>query len=225
MNTVPELDLNARQRHGEYDAEGRDVYEPIGANVTAFYQAIAKALDCEAVDIGVKCGQKWGAKMKDAEGRVFDLRPDWRTGKRIEVDGDYPTTKRGGYMASAYNGETNPKITVSATRPPEAIAKEIGRRFFPDFRERWAKVAKRAADYDDYEDNQAALLDRLADRIDGSRKPSDKKSSTLWAPGFYRRIQAGKDCVTLEFYSLPAELAFQVVEVVEKWRKEHGDED
>jgi hypothetical protein len=188
-----------------------------------FYGEIASLLQVELVEVHVSCGQKWGATFRDSKGCQFGIRPDWQKGERLTVSGDWPRTKEGcQYAATTYQGESNPSINVRSSRKSGEIAREIKRRFLPDFRTRWQQVAHRVKEIDTYTDNRQANRKRIAALIEGADLDASGTGSELvWAPSPYNQIQVSGDSVRIELYSIPLGLAEQVIEVVEKHRKEH----
>jgi hypothetical protein len=110
------------------------------ATLRALTAAIAKALgegfqakeDKELEHVG---------EIRHADGRCINLNSSWyERQRRLNVSGDYPRDEgnNGSYSdpkswgAIAYN-ESPPSITVSADRSPEAIARDIQRRFLPEY--------------------------------------------------------------------------------------------
>lgn len=193
------------------------------AKCRAFYGEIASELGATVAEFGQRCGQGWGCTLVDVAGRKLRISPTWQTGDRLKVRGEYPRTKLGESRETAYRDECNPDITVSIHRQPMAIAQDIARRFLPDFHARWAVVAKRVADTDEYDAKRGALKARLVDAIDGA-KANDTNSHSVYAPGFYDGISTNGDNVRIEYSYIPAELAFQLIAVSEKWRREHDDD-
>jgi hypothetical protein len=101
---------------------------------------------------------------------------------KLEISGDYPKGPEGEYLADSYvNGErmAPPRISVNGNRPGDKIAKDIERRFLPEYRVLLAKVkelkASREAYKNKYVSNARELVniygDRLNDRNNGFRLP------------------------------------------------------
>lgn len=206
------------------DTSGGPTADPNNRNKCRdFYAMISNELGCTISDFGVRCGQRWGATLADSEGRTFRISPDWQRGDRLQVSGDYPTTKLGESRAAVYRGEPNPDITISVSRQPAAIAQDIARRFLPEFHARWAVVAQRVREADEYDAKLSTLKSRLVAAIDGA-SDKDAKSQFVWAPGFYHEVVVCGADVRLEYWYVPAELAFQLIEVSERWRREHPED-
>lgn len=87
---------------------------------------------------------------------------------RIGISGYWPYSKGNEFMATTYDGESNPSITVSGTKTGEEIGKHIVGRFLPDFVNRWDQVAERVRLRNEHADNTTNLRQKVCDLIDGA---------------------------------------------------------
>jgi hypothetical protein len=83
-------------------------------------------------------------RIADADGRVFAIHAydsDFRrSGGKLSISGDYPASNELG-VSSTPHGMTRPSISVSMSRGAATIAKEITRRFLPDYTAIFLKMA------------------------------------------------------------------------------------
>ena len=66
-----------------------------------------------------------------ADGREICFSVEWNAKGRLSISGHYPESPHN--VGSIGYHERTPHITVDKTRSPDAIAKEIGRRFLPQY--------------------------------------------------------------------------------------------
>lgn len=85
---------------------------------------------------------------------------------RLEVSGIYPQSPDRGHMSARswgvlpYN-ETDPSMTVSATRPPEKIAADIARRLLPQYLKLYQACLERKADQEERERQRMERMQTL----------------------------------------------------------------
>lgn len=118
----------------------------------------------------------------------------WGDAVRVVVSGVYPRTIVGESITPWFvlpldERETHlQRITMSADKPPERIAREIERRFLPEYRRLYGLVAAYVADRNAGLRSQASARDRLAALVPGAAiNPSwvgrSDRSRTIWIPG------------------------------------------
>jgi hypothetical protein len=101
--------------------------------------------------------------ITDKEGRQFTIRIGGAYGKtkgRIGVSGNWPSkdgTKHGATIWPSQVGESSPEITIAEDKTDEQVAKDIQRRFMPEFTRVYDKCLGRAAETMDYEAKELAI--------------------------------------------------------------------
>jgi hypothetical protein len=136
-------------------------------------------------------------------------------GKRLEISGHYPEDETHRSFISSY--ENPPKITVSPTRDPRAIGRDISRRFLPEFNARWKEAVERERKHEAYLNTQRANAEHLAGAWSLSRIRPDFtgiKVGSLTQVGWYGHIQISDDTVSLELHNVPVEIAVQIAEAL-----------
>lgn len=138
----------------------------------------------------------------------------------------------GRYLTPSDVSESYPSINLSQAKTPEQIARDIARRFLPEYLRIFAKLeAKQAAD-NDYDTRRARNWKRITDsgyvkyhalphlkeRAD-VRIKSNADGSTNYDAGYGEVHMESVDSVRLELRSLPVETALAVLELLQKgWR-------
>lgn len=110
------------------------------------------------------------------DGMQISLSLDWRKKDRLNISTwswpKYTRMERGEvkaetiYPNSLYDPkETSPEISVAWARGPEAIAKEIKRRFLPEYERIYARCFEKAASYQKHEDEARATWESVCAEI------------------------------------------------------------
>jgi len=153
--------------------------------------------------------------LVDGDGR--EIRLDGRSGMgprdKLHVFGIYPTAR--GCME-----EERPSINVSATREPEAIARDIKRRFLPDYLTAHAESARRDVAENERKARVAHNQKRLAAAL-GGRVGDNGRGPEVWTsiPGVYvKYVQDTSICMELR---LAPDLAVELAD----WVHEHCPKD
>ena len=117
--------------------------------------------------------------IADDAGREFiiDRRVGLASKKQFHVHGRFP--HRPG-MSDYGLRDARPSINVGASKTAERIAKDIARRFLPDFLSSWARWAARVADFDASEDQEARNRQELADAY-GGKVVDNGSGPHIWA--------------------------------------------
>lgn len=161
------------------------------------------------------------------DGRSFYIHTE--NGDRISVHGNWPTTADGRTQwPSQYDG-VRPVINVSTSKTSIAIAKEIERRFLPDYTKTWSAMKEHADSHDEHARKTKANADRiLADdptlhtpeRSNGV--PTDNSEITIYCGsnsyGYQMRVSG--DSVRFEHFSCPIDVARRVIVELRKTRDE-----
>ena len=121
---------------------------------------------------GICVGTQWNQKGKL---RVYGLYP------KSELAGSYGAVER---AVLSYK-ESAPEIGITATREPEAIAREIVRRFLPEYEALFAKCVERVKDLEAEHRRRVALQERVIAAIGEPRRGRQDKPTEglhLWFP-------------------------------------------
>jgi hypothetical protein len=146
-------------------------------------------------------------------GENFSLSYD-RHKNRIHVSGNWPAMPDGRFWYPRY-GDESPGITVSADRAPDAVAKDIARRFLPAYRTLLAKARAEVRGAQEYrnatERNFAELVAAGAPYIrphQGQNNGDERTASIYDAPGVsYGTIRVGGQSVQFDRLSMTPEFA------------------
>ena len=130
---------------------------------------------------------------------------------RLFVSGGWPCSKAG----HPYQPRYKDKISVGSTRPPEAIASEISRRFLPEYLDEYAKQAGLAAESDESDSKRTALVDRLQSIIGG--KVARNNEYTIELSGWGNEIEAtaGHE-VNIKLHYLDTKRAEKILRAVKR---------
>ena len=146
--------------------------------------------------------QNWLALLSNAEA---SLGLEMTHKGKVVVTGFLP---KGNYSRHDLHG---PKISITASRGPEAIAKEIQRRLLPDYEAVMAEAMKRKADAEAYDNAARNNLERLADAFGTVVRDGD---TTLHVgsvnDNYYGVATAGNTWARLELRSVPIDMAVRI---------------
>jgi hypothetical protein len=173
-----------------------------------------------------------GASLAGPGGRALFLRLDDHKG-RVEVSGKWPTDK--GAYRSARDwyaidyGQSEPRISASASRGAAAVARDIERRLLPDIEPIWQKVQERIEEQNAYRARVAERCEFLSDGLDYVKENlraaddpdrGDYDLGSISKLGWYGDMQVtgGEDgnCVAISLHSLTVEQARAVLEALKK---------
>lgn len=135
---------------------------------------------------------------------------------RVEVYGIYPhyPYRKNGNANRGYplSGVDTPRITCALSRGPEAIAKDIERRFLNKYIRCYELAVERIAQDEEYQNDQEACISRLADILGVSTTRSEiyYNHNNIWGT-----IKPnGRDDVTFELRRVPTAIAAKICEVL-----------
>lgn len=133
---------------------------------------------------------------------------------KVTVMGSYPSS----YVVIYQNGKrvSRPRIRCSPSRGPEAIARDIARRFLPAFRDHLMKVKAEAHGQQVHRQQVAAERNRLADAAGVVDKGEGSEFTFYGAQThIYGRVRAdGDSSAKLELSNLPLDLAERILRIV-----------
>lgn len=146
--------------------------------------------------------------------------------KRCACSGVYPRNADGSYcdVSEYVNGSKVPAplIAFSITKTPEQIAKDIQKRFLPDYIARLEKVRARIASTNDYDtrtnNTLAAILGREPDDHERAKRACSVDLGTLPGEEYETRAYAkvSRESIDLELHNLNLKTALAVLALVRK---------
>ncbi len=151
----------------------------------------------------------------------IDLRID--RGK-VEVSGYWPQAPNNGPTTSPRDvHETGPEISCSLSRGPEAIARDITRRFLPEYVRIFAKCQERIDAHVAYESRKAAnwaklcLASPVVQTWRGSMQREDPRGDLLLGEVGYGRVQMyGDTTVKFELTGISVDQAIVILKAIER---------
>jgi hypothetical protein len=185
-------------------------------------RAVAALLNGEHFTVETpEAGERHYVRLVAPDGRAFSLNNSWSGRGKLHVSGCYP--KDGDkYMgprewgAIGYN-EQAPSINVSAEREPGPIARDISRRFLPEYTRVYQACEAKRAEHVAYlatVNNAAAQLEAL---IPGSEvREHDGQGAVYFhtSEHGYGELMPYSDTVNMDLRSLPLALALKVAAVL-----------
>lgn len=147
------------------------------AKLRALTAAIAKHLEGFRPDGREDLGHM--GQMTHPDGRCINLfmRGYGADAGRAEVTGDYPKDRQGSYQGPREWGvigykEDLPRISVNASRDPEAIAKDIARRFLPEYSRLYAACLVKKTEREEYRDDKKQQAEQILAAL-GKKRPAE----------------------------------------------------
>ena len=162
---------------------------------------IANELGCELAERD----DSHVVEMKHPEGFRLFFNAGWSGGyDKISIGSSWPLDEDRRQVTSSYDASI-PRINVSVTRTPEAIAKEVERRFLPEWRPLWEKAMARLESTKKHEGDTRSNAVGLAEIAGVDAKEVDKNgrfslyNSTIF-PESISEVKVSGDTVTLEIH-------------------------
>ena len=157
------------------------------------------------------------AHITHETGATFGLTVDaYGNRERVEVYGIYPNypPRETGYGSRGYplSGVDTPRITCALSRGPEAIARDIERRFLDSFIKCYELAVERIAADEEYLNDEEAAVSRLADILGvgltrGEVRYNCNDIGATISPN-------GRDSVKFELWHVSTDIAAQICEIL-----------
>lgn len=203
-----------------------DYVEQVKAEKIARVRALEFAATAIAAALGngwrLKSVDEWGhcVEFVDDKGHQIHINNGTRNKGRYTISGGYPRDEHGSSIdyarsAAGYNVEL-PQITLDSTRSPEAIAKDIARRFLPAYLELYDKAKGEQAKAHGYYAAVQAMAKRLHAAAPGSRLCGDKldKVDLYRNTGGYFDAECYEDRVNLKLHGVPPDKAEAIIRLL-----------
>lgn len=201
-----------------------------------------------AKGIAAALGEGWSGKAVPSEwpgkaysalefthedGRSFDLRRGYNDKGKFHVSGNYPRYVDGRFCtprdagAVKYN-ESNPSINVSAAREPQVIARDIVRRFLPEFTRCWLACVERVAQDLEHINGTSKSAERIRKALGKGADPQvskdqDKRNSCVslnyHAYSFYGDFRVSDGTGELSLKSVPVAVLVEIATLLAKHAK------
>jgi len=162
---------------------------------------IASILGCELAERD----DSHVVEMKSPEGFRLFFNAGWSGGyDKISVGSSWPLDEDRRQVTSSYDASI-PRINVSVTRTPEAIAREVERRFLPEWRPLWTKAIARLESSRKHEGDTRLNAEMLAEIVGVDPNEVDKNGrfslyrSSIF-PESISEVKVSGDSVTLEIH-------------------------
>ncbi len=184
------------------------------SNTQELFKQIAEALgnewECQPPD------EDWDwASLKNSNGWEITLTGS-HNGASIEVSGVYPRSVDRNWVL--YSGETAKKINVSATRSPRAIAKDIQRRFIPNYEAVYNlcidRIAIAKANDEKVAANVAALAQVLGEKHRRGNNTIRWSNGYANSPYYWADFVVNADSVSIKLSSLPLDKALAIAKTL-----------
>jgi len=154
----------------------------------------------------VSCDIKKGEESLHFTSGSYDVKD------RIRISGNFPKTEKGEYIDPYNYRDKRHEITVSNTKTPEQIARDIERRFLTRYRELLKTVTQRVNQSNDYERTCVKHLEE----IKGKKLTEEEKKQHRF--GLHGEISGEfsvhGDSARIELHSVPVETAKKIMQLV-----------
>lgn len=147
--------------------------------------------------------------------------------ERISVHPHYPKDRHGRESFPPSYDPQATTISLSSTRPPEVMAREIERRFMPDYIKAFTVQAQRVKQQDDFAARTvktAETLKALCGGRDYGRQHDDSGWTLNFPDSHLYTVSAHGASVRFEPFSVPVDVAVRIIEACHKKPEEQeGD--
>lgn len=201
MDTKPKVDIQRLAKEVAAFLPGWSWRGPLYEHTTDSHAAIARADGAEVVISG----------------------NGWARDSRLTIGaGNWPKTKKGEQcQPSGYGGDQSPRITVSENRSAKDIAREIERRFLPEYLPLYAKMVERKEAIDARQASAKTKVQSLTEIVGGEIRGIEKGDGEVhWfhndaTYGDAKSSDGGKEW-TLNVHSLPYEKLARILKIVKE---------
>jgi len=169
-----------------------------------------------------------GAHLAHPDGRRLFLHVPYNARGRLAIRGVYPP------VDSVYGRDADPvEITVSVTRPAEAVAREITKRLLPAYEPRLTHAVARAARRAAEQAQRDEVADRLRQALPGTRVITpDRHHYPRLALSLHSRPGAWQGSgevypggtVQLTLHNVPADLAVALLKTLHQYDQDQDEQ-
>ncbi len=172
----------------------------------------------------------WRFKLEDGLGHRVTIETARTPRNMWHVSGYWPQrANNGSYYVPSDVREESPSINVSVAKTHEQIARDITKRFLPEYVRIFAKIQDKVSAENDYATRRARNWARVADWVDTYNAPhlaeqgkvriKGADGKTNFDLGYGDVNMESADSVKIELRSLPIETALAVLKLLQKrWR-------
>ena len=152
------------------------------------------------------------------DGERIDLSINRNKLDKLNISGSVPNRN----PDNSWDEGAGVEIQVTHARGVEVIAREISRRFLPDYRVALATATERRNNAIRYRDNKREVKARMLAAFGQTEREQDRDRELVHISGLpnvaYGNAQCSGDSVTLNLGSLPVDLAVAVAGLVKGWK-------
>lgn len=193
------------------------------------YKGVAKHLEGWTVKVdNLEVDNCYRYKIIDGKGHALSLdfgRYSVQRGK-VHVSGYWPLKGEHGFSSPSDVRETSPSVNIALDKGHEKIAKDITRRFLPDYFRVYAKIEEKIAADNAYADRKGQNWRRMVDAglITNPRERSGGdpcgdarvkgQDGYNYDAGYGTVTMSGENSVTIELRSLPVDTAIRVLKAL-----------
>jgi hypothetical protein len=171
------------------------------------------------------------------DARIYIGFDGYNESTRLTISGHMHIGKNGSYVevyekgadGSGWNHVYSPSITVAIKRGPKAVAKDIAKRFLPEYLRVFALAKAKVAEDNAYDTAITANLQHLA-KVAGESVPESfswrregRKSFTWRLRGNYHTVTASAEDCSLKLDNLTLEQAEQIIRLLKTEKRRHHD--
>ncbi len=167
--------------------------------------------------------------LQGAGGRALYLTLPRPSNGRFLVRGIYPAHPEAGYggdMARAVlgHGVSAPEVGISLTKTPEHIARDIQRRFLPDYEELFVRCVSAAQEVEAFHARQRALGEALAHALGRTASLRHGRPEIDWyvQPASCTVTVESGDRVSISLRGLGEDLALKICRLLDESRGADG---
>lgn len=208
MTDIKGIDLgtDSLDRAEAMNRLGRDVAAALGTT----WHAVERTDDISSNRVKLACppcGKEFGLTIRyDKRDMRFHVYPTW---PHAETDRtEFPH----------YSQRPDLDISITVKKDPYQIARDIRRRFLPEYVAAYNKAVAQAEAHDAWMQTKRSTAETVAAAAGGSVRDGDGSTvdTRMGKQSYIRTIQVNSDTVEIDFRNVPADLA---VKLLTLWRE------
>lgn len=195
---------------------------------------LAPLFNVEVLPYDVNRDSGWGARFGRDDDYAYVVfgrparGPEWKNvyrnepAERFTIQGQRP---RMNADVNLYNWDYKQSITVSAKKPPLAIAREIRTRLEPDYLKAVDRIQRLNAQDDAERAGRASVSEQLAAILgEGIRHQGGYAHAQPFVPvdkfpGIMGSFEPGRTATDLKLHSIPTDLALAIARTIADWKE------
>ncbi len=171
----------------------------------------------------------WSVYLRDAGAKriYLQLVGNYDNPDRVEISGCLNVGKNHQYVTVYENGSrvSVTAITVGLSRGAQAIAKEITRRFLPEYSRIFSLAQDKVRDEQEYQAQVSENLQNLASAVGQSITIDDANNFSLRNVGnIYGKVRVSNDDAQLDLHNLTLAQAKHILKYIHKTKETNEDQ-